>query len=107
MKPFQCISCGLNFPAMLDYYRHRLVSGPATRCMTPDEMFFDRIHTTAAADGEPVGATIITAPRMKQRSETEKRPSVEQLLGHASIDCSQCYVNIDQDTLCSVFKSTL
>lgn len=33
--------------------------------------------------------------------------TVAQLLGHTSIDCSQRYVDLDQDQLCMMFSEAL
>jgi len=60
---YQCISCGVHFPLMLDYYRHRRTSG----CLTAPQMFAEGIRTCA-----PRGALdanrLLSAPRVRQRA---------------------------------------
>lgn len=43
----------------------------------------------------------------KVLSSTGDMGTVAQLLGHASIDCSQRYVDLDQDQLCMMFSEAL
>lgn len=68
MLPYQCITCGRYFPKMLDYYRHRVGVGAASRCMTEGEMFIERVRTCA-----PPQAVAAAPVERRQRQEAPAR----------------------------------
>lgn len=66
MDTFQCISCGLHFPQMLDYYRHRIIEGGVSRCMPAEQMFAQAVKT-APKRVEPTESRIFTKPTPRHR----------------------------------------
>ena len=51
--------------------------------------------------------TFLAQPTSKVLATTGDMETVAQLLGHASIDCSQRYVDVDQATLEAMFADAL
>ena len=43
----------------------------------------------------------------KVLATTGDMDTVAQLLGHSSIDCSQRYVDVDEETLCDMFSNAV
>jgi hypothetical protein len=66
MDTFQCISCGLHFPQMLDYYRHRVIEDGVARCMPAEQMFAESIKT-APKRLEADETRLFTKPKPRHR----------------------------------------
>jgi hypothetical protein len=84
VSAFQCISCGVHFVTMLDYYRHREYDGQAFKCLPPEQFFEIGIKVDASPSAKVFDAEgLFTQGRRKVKMEVPSTATADPNLRHA------------------------